>query len=183
MHRSIRPFHRQPKCHSERTSGCHSDPELVEGEEPPYLSLLLNVLPPTHTSNAGVPGAPYLDSEMWAFAQSANRTHSEGPEVSPGSTPQQYPTTGATTLNAKDRHATLCALTETFSSSAFVFQNHSPPIPSRRWIEATDSIAFVFALNFLLPFSAQKSHVKSQNHLNPYQAITSTWQRAPLQQL
>jgi hypothetical protein len=33
--------------------------------------------------------------------------------------------------------------------------------------EATDSIALVLAIIFLLPFSAQKSHVKPQNHLTP----------------
>jgi hypothetical protein len=33
--------------------------------------------------------------------------------------------------------------------------------------EATDSIALVHAGIFLLPFSAQKSHVKPQNHLTP----------------
>jgi hypothetical protein len=33
--------------------------------------------------------------------------------------------------------------------------------------EATDLTAFVVAVNFLLAFSAQKSHVKPQNHLIP----------------
>jgi hypothetical protein len=41
--------------------------------------------------------------------------------------------------------------------------------------ETTDSIAVVVALNFLFSFSAQKSHVKPQNHLNPYHPTTSTW--------
>jgi hypothetical protein len=39
--------------------------------------------------------------------------------------------------------------------------------------EATDLIAFAVALIFLLPFSAQKSHVKSQNHLTPSNPSTS----------
>jgi hypothetical protein len=40
--------------------------------------------------------------------------------------------------------------------------------------EATDSIALILALIFLLSFSAQKSHVKSQNHLNPSNKRKST---------
>jgi hypothetical protein len=41
--------------------------------------------------------------------------------------------------------------------------------------EATDFIAFAFARIFLLPFSAQKSRVKFQNHLNHYRPTTSAW--------
>jgi hypothetical protein len=42
--------------------------------------------------------------------------------------------------------------------------------------EATDLIDFVLAFIFLLPFSAQKSHVKSQNHLTPSNPLTSELQ-------
>jgi hypothetical protein len=41
--------------------------------------------------------------------------------------------------------------------------------------EATESIAFISAAIFLLPFSAQKSHVKPQNHLNPTNKTRSSW--------
>ena len=41
--------------------------------------------------------------------------------------------------------------------------------------EATDSIAVVLAIIFLLPFSAQKSHVKPLNHLTHSQPTTSAW--------
>jgi hypothetical protein len=41
--------------------------------------------------------------------------------------------------------------------------------------EATHSIALVFAVIFYSSFSAQKSHVKSQNHLTHYQPTTSAW--------
>jgi hypothetical protein len=41
--------------------------------------------------------------------------------------------------------------------------------------EATQSIAVVPAVIFLLPFSAQKSHVKSQNRLTNYNPTTSAW--------
>ena len=67
-------------------------------------------------------GAPYLDSEMWAFAQSANRNSPGTPKASLGPTPQAASKT-------------------------------------------TDSLALISNLNFLLPFSAQKSHVKPWNHI------------------
>jgi hypothetical protein len=41
--------------------------------------------------------------------------------------------------------------------------------------EITESIAFALALTFLLPFSAQKSHVKPKNHLSQYRTTTSEW--------
>jgi hypothetical protein len=47
--------------------------------------------------------------------------------------------------------------------------------------EATDSIAFAFAVVFLSSFSAQKSHVKPQNHLTNTNKTTSTWRISSLQ--
>jgi hypothetical protein len=47
--------------------------------------------------------------------------------------------------------------------------------------EASDLIAFAFAINFLLPFSAQKSHVKHQNPLTPYNPSTPAWHFGYLQ--
>ena len=41
--------------------------------------------------------------------------------------------------------------------------------------EGTDSIALNVAIVFLLPFSAQKSLVKSPNSLTHYQSTTSAW--------
>jgi hypothetical protein len=41
--------------------------------------------------------------------------------------------------------------------------------------EATDFIAVAFVVDFLLPFSAQKSHVKPENHLTLYQSTRSKW--------
>jgi hypothetical protein len=41
--------------------------------------------------------------------------------------------------------------------------------------ETIDSIAFAVADIFLSPFSAQKTHVKSQNHLNPTNKTRSSW--------
>jgi probable HAF family extracellular repeat protein len=41
--------------------------------------------------------------------------------------------------------------------------------------EATDSIVFAVASNFLSAFSAQKSRVKPPNHLTHYTATTSAW--------
>jgi hypothetical protein len=41
--------------------------------------------------------------------------------------------------------------------------------------EATHSIAVAVAVIFLLPSSAQKSHVKPPNHLTHYPTTTSTW--------
>jgi hypothetical protein len=41
--------------------------------------------------------------------------------------------------------------------------------------EATESIAFAFALIFSSPFSAQKSHVKPQSHLTHFRTTTSAW--------
>jgi hypothetical protein len=39
----------------------------------------------------------------------------------------------------------------------------------------TGFIAFAGAVVFLLPFSAQKTHVKPQNHLTLLQTATSAW--------
>jgi hypothetical protein len=44
------------------------------------------------------------------------------------------------------------------------------------WREAIESIAFGGAPNFLLQYSAQKSHVKPPNDLTPYHPTTSAWQ-------
>jgi hypothetical protein len=41
--------------------------------------------------------------------------------------------------------------------------------------EATQSIVLTHAIIFFSAFSAQKSHVKSQNHLNHYHPTTSAW--------
>jgi hypothetical protein len=41
--------------------------------------------------------------------------------------------------------------------------------------EAPDFIAFAFALIFLFAFSAQKIHVKPQNHLNHTNETRSGW--------
>jgi hypothetical protein len=41
--------------------------------------------------------------------------------------------------------------------------------------ETPHSIAIIPAANFLLPFSAQKSHVKSQNGLNCTNETRSSW--------
>jgi hypothetical protein len=41
--------------------------------------------------------------------------------------------------------------------------------------QITHSTPVTNAANFLLPFSAQKSHVKPQTHLTHYPATTSEW--------
>jgi hypothetical protein len=41
--------------------------------------------------------------------------------------------------------------------------------------EATHSIGLAAAVIFLLPFSAQKTHVKPPNHITQYQTTTSEW--------
>src|ERR1700748_2817293 len=41
--------------------------------------------------------------------------------------------------------------------------------------EAIDFIAFPIFLTFLLPISAQKSHVKPPSQVNPYKSTTSAW--------
>jgi hypothetical protein len=41
--------------------------------------------------------------------------------------------------------------------------------------EATDFIAVAVTIIFLLPFSAQKSHVKPLNPLTNYPSTTSAW--------
>jgi hypothetical protein len=55
--------------------------------------------------------------------------------------------------------------------SIIFFRNSLKTYPN----ETTDSITVVIIANFLLPFSAQKSHVKSQNHLNPTNKTRSSW--------
>jgi hypothetical protein len=72
----------------------------------------------------------------------------------------------------------LCLLLVSFAVAVACFSlelTQGPVILSEGRREATESIAFASAVNFLLPFSAQKSHVMPQNHLTHFQSTTSAW--------
>jgi hypothetical protein len=59
-----------------------------------------------------------------------------------------------------------------------LFASHHPAFAvdfGKQTSEVTDSIMVALVTIFLSLFSAQKSHVKSQNHLNPTNKTRSSW--------